>query len=110
MPLADRDAVLKAVQRDGLTLNLDGAKPFNEDRDIVLAAVQQNGWALQYVAEPLKADRGIVLVAMQQNGLALQCVTDYGEIAADIAADNMAAHIAAVWRSSRRQRLLTIAI
>jgi len=92
---ADRGIVLAAVQQSGFALHY-ADESLKADRDVVLAAVQQNGEALQYAAEPLKADRGIVLVAMQQNGLALQCVTDYGEIAADIAADNMAAHIAAV--------------
>jgi len=67
----DKDAVLHAVQRDGLSLQY-ASKELQKDKEVVLNAVKRNGLSLHYASPELKEDKEVVLHAVRQNGLALQ--------------------------------------
>lgn len=57
----NKDAVIKSVQQNGLTLEY-ASKGLQDDEDIVIAAVQQNGLALAYASKELRNDRNIVIL------------------------------------------------
>ena len=56
----DRDAVLAAVEEDGMVLKL-AATELKNDKVVVMAAVKQNCQAAQFAAEKLQEDGEILL-------------------------------------------------
>jgi serine/threonine-protein kinase RIO1 len=67
----DKEVVLHAVQRDGLSLQY-ASPELQEDKEVVLNAVQRDGLSLQYASPELQADKEVVLHAVRENGFALQ--------------------------------------
>lgn len=66
----DRDLVLAAVSKDGLSL-LYASPLIKSDREVVIKAVSNNGLALQFASAELRGDRTVVLAAVADNGIAL---------------------------------------
>ncbi len=77
---ADREFILKAVQKCGLALKFASDK-LKADREIVMAAVQRGGYALEYSSDELKADKDVVMAAVQEDYRALEYASD--ELKAD---------------------------
>lgn len=53
-------------------MDIDDVLLSREDEALVLKAVEKNGLTLQYDSEELRGDKDIVLTALANNGFALQ--------------------------------------
>eukprot|EP00931_Biecheleriopsis_adriatica_P088984 TRINITY_DN63196_c0_g1_i1.p1 TRINITY_DN63196_c0_g1~~TRINITY_DN63196_c0_g1_i1.p1 ORF type:complete len:938 (-),score=115.19 TRINITY_DN63196_c0_g1_i1:63-2876(-) len=73
--IADRNVVLKVLQKNGLALRHLNAS-FKADREIVMTALQNDSSALQYADASLKADRKIVLQSVAKDASVLQYCVD----------------------------------
>eukprot|EP00403_Amphidinium_massartii_P033676 CAMPEP_0178437670 /NCGR_PEP_ID=MMETSP0689_2-20121128/35137_1 /TAXON_ID=160604 /ORGANISM="Amphidinium massartii, Strain CS-259" /LENGTH=224 /DNA_ID=CAMNT_0020059929 /DNA_START=19 /DNA_END=690 /DNA_ORIENTATION=+ len=67
----DREVVLAAVRKDGLSLR-HAAVEFRADKEVVIAAVTNDAYALQFAAEALQSDREVVLAAVTRRGRTLK--------------------------------------
>jgi hypothetical protein len=63
----DREFMLEAVKRNGLTLNW-ASRELKADKEIAFEAVKQNGKALYYASDEMKNDKEVVMEAVKQNG------------------------------------------
>lgn len=70
---ADKDVVLAAVEKDGISLEYASAQ-LKSDKDIVLAAVKTSEYALEYASAQLKADRDVIIAAVTHNPSAFKFV------------------------------------
>ena len=73
--LADRAFILAAISEDGLALQY-ADKALKSDREFILEAVKENCSTLEYADDNLKADRQLVLEAVKQDGEALEFVNE----------------------------------
>ena len=67
---ADKDVVLIAVRKDGLSLQ-HASPGLRNDKDVVLAAVKEVGHSLGYASELLRADKAVVNIAVRISYLSL---------------------------------------
>ena len=104
--LADKDFMIKAVKRNGLTLKyasdelkndaevvlaaIEGgdvcgyfaealefaSDELKDDKSIVMAAVSRRGEALRFASDRLRCDRDVVMAAVDQSGWALEYASD----------------------------------
>jgi len=74
--LADRDVCIRAVEREGLTLQPTSAETVKTDREVVLRAVDTTGMSLAFASEAFRGDRQVVLRAMAQNRTALKYASE----------------------------------
>lgn len=72
---ADREVVMAAVERDGLTLQR-AADELKADREVVQAAVQDKGGALEFASKQLRGDREVVMTAIREDACALEHASD----------------------------------
>lgn len=63
---AEREVVLRAVQKSGLALQF-AAQELRGDKEVVLAAVSQCGHALQHATEALQSDKDVVVAAARSS-------------------------------------------
>jgi hypothetical protein len=70
---ADKDVVLAAVKKDGISLKYASAN-LKADKEVVLAAVEKSEYALNYASDELKADKEVILAAVKHHPTAFQFV------------------------------------
>lgn len=68
---ADREVVMAAVEKDGLTLQR-ATDNLKADREVVHTAVQDKGCALEFASDELRSDREVVLTAIREDASAVQ--------------------------------------
>jgi len=107
----DREVVMAAVERDGLTLQR-AADDLKADREIVQAAVQDKGGALEFASEALRRDREVVMTAIREDACALEHASEElrgdREVAAEAVQHNSFA-ISSVAPSMRSDREIILA-